>query len=87
MATCKGCGAKIVWVKMPGGKSMPCDPDLIPYWERKGASGKVVTPNGEVISCVFDGDPQTATGVGYVSHWSTCPHAQSFRKGGQRDGA
>jgi len=81
MATCKGCGAKIVWVKMPSGKSMPCDPDLIPYWERKGAPGKVVTPNGEVISCVFDGNPQTATGVGFVSHWSTCQQAQSFRKG------
>lgn len=82
MATCKGCGAEIVWVKTPGGKKMPCDPGLRPYWERKGASGKVVTPNGEVISCVFDGNPQTATGVGFVSHWSTCPKAAAFRQGG-----
>lgn len=80
MATCKGCGAQNVWVKMPGGKSMPCDPELKTYWERKGASGKVVTPNGEVISCVFSGDPNNATGVGYVSHWSTCPNAERFRR-------
>ena len=84
MAKCKGCGAQIVWVKMPGGKSMPCDPDLIPYWEREGASGKVVTPNGEVLSCVFSGDADKATGVGYVLHWSTCPKAEQFRR--KKDG-
>lgn len=80
MAKCKGCGAPIVWIKTPGGKSTPCDPDLIPYWERAGAKGKVVTPNGEVISCEFDGDLQKATGLGFVSHWSTCPQADSFRR-------
>ena len=24
-STCKGCGAAIVWIRTPGGKSMPCD--------------------------------------------------------------
>lgn len=25
-ATCRGCGAPIVWIKTPAGKAMPCDP-------------------------------------------------------------
>ncbi len=80
MAKCKSCGAEIIWVKTAGGNRMPCDPDLIVYWERSGATGKIVTPNGSVLSCDFDGDPQTATGIGYVPHWATCPYADTHRK-------
>ena len=40
----------------------------------------IVTPNGEVISCAFDAKPDDMTGIGYIPHWSTCPHANSFRK-------
>ena len=47
---CRGCDAEIVWIKLPGGKSMPCDADPVLYRERKGAPGKIVTQNGEVIS-------------------------------------
>ena len=78
--TCRGCGAEILWVKTAGGKSMPCDPGLTPYWEQPRAAGKVVTPNGEVISCVFEGEPAKTTGLGYVSHFSTCPEADKFRR-------
>lgn len=80
MANCKGCGAEIIWIKTGGGKKIPCDQDQIMYWARKNAKGKVVTPNGEVISCLFEGDPNTATGIGYVSHFSTCPQAAKFKK-------
>jgi len=52
---CKGCGAPILWIKTAGGKSMPCNPEQVIYWEKRGAAGKVVTPNGEVISCEFEG--------------------------------
>ncbi len=72
---CKGGGAKIIWI----GK-MPCDPRPVTYWAKPKAPGKVVTPNGELISCVFEGDLQKATGVGYVSHWATCPQAGKFRR-------
>ena len=84
MTTCKSCGAEIIWVKIAGGNRMPCDPDLVPYWAKPKAKGKVVTPNGEVLSCDFDGDLQQATGLGYVSHWATCPYADAHRKGGKR---
>lgn len=85
MAKCRGCGAEIIWIKTPAGKSMPCDSEPVPYWQKAGASGKVVTPNGEVISCEFSGELSRATGRGYIPHWSTCPAAGSFKKnrGGQ----
>jgi hypothetical protein len=76
---CKGCGAEIVWIRTSGGKYMPCDPEPVVYWEKSGAPGKIITPNGEVISCVFEGDMNKATGIGCVSHFSTCPEAGKFR--------
>lgn len=85
-STCKKCGAQIIWIKTPRGKSMPVDAEPVTYWEKEKARGKVVTPNGEVISCEFTGELQTATGVGFISHWATCPFAENFRqKGGSRD--
>jgi hypothetical protein len=80
MAKCRGCGADIIWIKTPGGKSMPCDPIPVMYWEKAKAPGKVVTPNGEIKNCVFEGDLDKATGVGYISHFSTCPQADRFKK-------
>ena len=80
MATCKACGAPIIWIMTPGGKLMPCDPEQKVYWQRSRAKEKIVTPNGEILSCVFEGDDQTATGIGYVPHWATCPEADKFRR-------
>lgn len=78
---CRGCGESIVWIKTPAGKSMPCDSTPVTYWAKPKAAGKVVTPNGEVVSCEFEGDLHTATGIGYISHFSTCPQATKFKRG------
>lgn len=80
MATCKACMADIVWIKTPGGKSMPCN-STPEYYIQKPRSGskRIVTQNGEVIACEYTKDPCKATGVGYVPHWSTCPYAGKFR--------
>lgn len=80
MGKCKGCGAEIIWIMSPSGKLIPCDPEQVTYWQKTKANGKIVTPNGEVISCEFYGDPQSATGIGYVPHWATCPNADKFRR-------
>lgn len=80
MATCKACGAEIVWIDTLAGKKIPCDTKLVAYWERKGAPGKVVTPNGEVLSADLMGEPDKAPGIGYVPHWATCPAADQFRR-------
>ena len=78
--TCKACGRPIVWIRTTKGKSMPCDAEPVAYKEIKGGKEKIVTPNGEVISCTFDAKPEEMTGIGYIPHWSTCPQANSFRK-------
>lgn len=85
MAKCKGCGAEIIWIKTQTGKKMPCNPDMVMYWEKKNGKGKIITPNGEVLSCVFEGETEKATGYGYTTHWNTCPEAKRFRKKKEED--
>ncbi len=80
-ALCKSCGAAIVWIKTTAGKSMPCDAAPVYYiLKPKSGSKKVVTQNGEVLSCEYAVEPGKATGTGYIPHWSTCDKADSFRK-------
>ena len=50
-ATCRGCGAPIVWIKTPAGKAMPCDPAPVYYKATPNGKDKVVTNRGEVVSC------------------------------------
>lgn len=80
MARCKGCGRPILWITSFSRRPIPCDPEPVPYWEHEKAKGKIVTPNGMIISCDFQGDQQAATGLGYVPHWATCPVADQFRR-------
>lgn len=79
-AICRGCGAPILWIRTPARKTMPCDPEGVVYWQSPTGLNKIVTPNGEVVSADLDGDPQLATGVGYVSHFATCPQAGRFKR-------
>ena len=81
MARCKGCGRPIRWIETLGGKPIPCDTEPVMYWEKAKGKGKVITPNGMTISCVFEGDLQKATGIGYTPHWATCPNYKDFKKG------
>lgn len=53
---------------------------MVTYWEKPGAAGKVITPNGMTLSCEFEGDIQNATGIGYRPHWATCPEAKKFKE-------
>ena len=84
MNKCKGCGAAIHWIKTAGGgKPIPCNPEKVVYWRTLLGKERIVTPNGEILSCTLEGDPETATGIGYVPHWATCPAAANFRKQGK----
>ena len=80
MSKCRGCGREIVWIKTRAGWSIPCDPGLMNYWSRTDGSKIIITPKGEAVRCELEGDPQEATGVGYVSHFATCPDAAAFRR-------
>lgn len=80
MARCKSCGAEIIWIETPGGKKMPCDPEQVVYKMRKGARAKIVTQNGEVHSADLGVELGQGDGIGYISHWSTCPFAERHRR-------
>lgn len=80
-ATCRGCGAPIVWIKTPAGKAMPCDPAPVYYKAAPGGKDKIVTTRGEVVSCEIVPGAET-TDAGYRPHWATCPQAGQFKKGG-----
>ena len=74
MAACKACMAALVWIKTAAGKSIPCDATPRYYIEKpRVGSKKIVTPNGQVLSCEYTEDPAKATGVGYVPHWQPAP--------------
>ena len=84
MAKCKSCNANIIWFKTKAGKSMPCNPGQVKYWQKHNGSKRIVTPEGDVIACELE-PPCTAgelpeTGTGYVSHFATCPDAGSHRR-------
>lgn len=86
MKRCKACGAEIIWIKTNNGKAMPCDPEQVYYYEQRGAKDKIVTPNGQVLSCFLNPPKKYSepTGFGYVPHWATCPNAEKFRKVNRR---
>ena len=84
-ATCRGCGAPIVWIKTPAGKAMPCDPAPVYYKAAPGGKDKIVTTRGEVVSCEIVPGAE-ATDAGYRPHWATCPQAGQFKGGGKHNG-
>lgn len=72
--TCRKCGAQILWVTTTKGKSMPCDPHIFPYWANPEGKEIVVTTTGETVRADITGDYSQATGMGYKSHFATCPY-------------
>lgn len=80
MSRCKACGAPLIWILLPSGKKMPCDSVAKTYWKNPKGKGRIVTPNGEVVNCDFEGDIQNATGIGWLPHWATCPNAKEFKR-------
>lgn len=78
-ATCRGCGARIVWIKTPAGKAMPCDPSPVYYKADPEGKDRIVTTRGEVVACTITTGAD-ATDAGYRPHWATCPQAGHFKK-------
>lgn len=70
MSSCRTCGADIIWVETPSGRSMPLDaqPTEIGNIEINGDSIRFVKRD------------RNATTPRYVSHFSTCPDAAKHRK-------
>lgn len=85
MTYCKYCGAPIVWIKTPAGKSMPCDAALVAYKQREGAHGRVVLKNGEVIAAITGMGVKEADGLAYVPHWGWCWGAKREMRGEEHE--
>lgn len=85
LAPCPCCGGIADFVKTGGGNSIPCNAEELPYWQTKNGKHKIVTPNGEVLSAELEGLVGMQTGLGYVTHFATCPDAEKFRKKGKKE--
>jgi len=80
--TCRGCGAEIIFIRTSEGKSIPCDPEPLKYWQCADGRERIVTPDGEVVAAELTGMPGGESGIGYITHFATCPKADSFRRKG-----
>ncbi len=78
MAKCRSCGAEILFIKTAGGKMTPVNAEPVRFNYQLGAKGRVVTGNGEVLPADIREDGEER---GWISHFSTCPDADKFRKG------
>lgn len=83
ITTCRSCGARIIWITTASGKAMPCDASPVYYktYGVKKPRDRVVTLDGNVMSCQIVPETEENNGFGYVPHWGTCPNAAKFRKG------
>lgn len=85
---CKSCGASITWIKTLNERSMPCDVPAVDYQENYKGNATIVTDDGRVIRANIienaNSSPLTPVidGMGYVSHFATCPNANKHRRRG-----
>ena len=78
--TCRGCGKRILWVKMRSGKNMPCDCNIVSYQKLNGGNEKIVTQEGDVVVGITGVSPEESDGMGYISHFATCMSIGNFRR-------
>ena len=79
MPKCRKCGAEIHFIKMRSGKFNPVDPYKRTIIQ-DGGKEVLITDAGEIIRGTFASYDEGANGSGYVSHFSTCPYVESFRR-------
>lgn len=75
--TCRRCGKRIQWRMMPSGKWMPLDEGVIEIELDPQGNITVVDDHGKVLR---GNKSQTPNACGRVTHWSTCPYANEFRR-------
>jgi hypothetical protein len=80
MSNCRYCGSELVWIRMKSGKAMPCNTGKIPYKEDQNGNMKLVTEDGRVVTARPLENTEGADGIGYVSHYATCPGAERIRR-------
>lgn len=78
-ATCRSCGAPILWTATPAGNSIPLDAE-----PRADGNVRLGWVGGVEVAIVLNDPAERAAGqiAGpmFVSHFATCPDADSWRK-------
>ena len=77
---CRACGAEIKWIRLPSGKKMPCNTGVVLFRADASAAESFVTEKGAIVRGTPVADGETGH-VGYISHFTTCPQADEFRRG------
>lgn len=78
VASCRSCGAEVLWVKTRKKKNMPLDVG-------EDSSGRFVI-NGELedgtptVGYLGDQEAKVYSGPRYQSHFKTCPNADQHRR-------
>lgn len=75
LAHCSGCDAPIIWTVTSKGKAMPVDADPTIV----GRGFRLEEHDGDEVRAVFTADPAPGEQL-YVSHFSSCPDANVFRR-------
>lgn len=88
-ATCRACGARMLFIKTKNGKTMPVDAESVRFVPDLAGKNLYVLEDGSVVhgTAPEAGDPDVH--VGYISHFATCTNPDFFRKKhkSQRKGA
>lgn len=82
---CRACKAPIRFVETPAGKKLPVDAQEVHVVLTKGGPLNVVLDDGSVARAraTVEGDADhagTNVTAAWTPHWSTCPHAERFRR-------
>lgn len=79
-ATCRSCGAPIVWTRTEAGKAMPVDREPAVngnlFIDAKGHSWGDSRPQAHSRVVAADEEPERAR---YLSHFVTCPNSKQHR--------
>ena len=77
MSLCRSCNKPISWVKSLKGKNMPVEGDYLKFDELSPGE-TIITDQGNVYK--KKADQEMPSVKGRISHFSTCPNANDWRK-------
>lgn len=80
MATCRGCGAEILWALTESGRRMPLDAEPNP-----AGAYTLIPPSPRArpvaaLTAVRVAGEHHADEPRYMQHWATCPERDRFRR-------
>ena len=77
---CRYCGEEIIFIETAAGRQMPCELRRVEVWRAESGRKKMLTADGEVISCETEAIPLSFSEWAYEPHWANCPGAERARR-------